>query len=107
MHFDLLLEDNGSCRTWRLPCIPDIDGPSVSATPLLPHKLHWLEREAGAVSGGRGWAKRIVGGKFYGSLPFEKDGDISININSSNLTGRLFLSNNLCQITCFSNFDVI
>ncbi len=98
LHFDLLLEDREFCRTWRLPSIPLVNGPKVEAIPLPPHKLHWLERNESAVSGDRGWAKRIFSGKFYGSLPQDKYAFISIEISSSNLSGRLQLGNNLCQI---------
>ena len=36
IHFDLLLEDKGFCRTWRLSDIPSLDGPYVDSVILLP-----------------------------------------------------------------------
>ena len=101
LHFDLLLEDQGFCRTWRLPEVPLVDGPLVEAIPLNPHGLHWLERKESVVSGGRGWAKRILIGNFFGSLPLEIDGFVSIDLISSNLNGQLRLENNSCQIFSF------
>ena len=68
-HLDLLLEDGDSCRSWRLEAIPLLDGPAVRATPLPPHRLVWLEREAADVSGDRGWARRVVAGTMRSSLP--------------------------------------
>ena len=68
-HVDLLLEDGESCRTWRLSSVPLPNGPSLQAIPLPRHRLIWLERTSAAVSGGRGWGRRIVGGTFQGVLP--------------------------------------
>ena len=68
-HVDLLLEDGESCRTWRLSSVPLPNGPSLQVIPLPRHRLIWLERTSAAVSGGRGWGRRIVGGAFQGVLP--------------------------------------
>ena len=68
-HVDLLLEDGESCRTWRLCSVPLPNGPSLQAIPLPRHRLIWLERTAAAVSGERGWGRRILGGSFQGVLP--------------------------------------
>jgi hypothetical protein len=61
-HFDLLLEAGEACRTWRLLEIPQADGPPVAAIELPPHRLVWLERLEGEVSGGRGVARRVAAG---------------------------------------------
>ena len=58
-----------SCRTWRLCSVPLPNGPSLQAIPLPRHRLIWLDRTAAAVSGGRGWGRRILGGSFQGVLP--------------------------------------
>ncbi len=63
-HFDLLLEEADSCRTWRLAEIPRVDGPPVAATPLPVHRLVWLERLEGEVTGGRGFARRVDAGTY-------------------------------------------
>ncbi len=99
LHFDLLLEDEGFCRAWRLARIPLIDGPLVEAIGISAHKLYWLEREESPVSGDRGWAKRIVLGYFHGSLPSDNKDSLSIEIQSTLLRGRLELRNNLCKIS--------
>ncbi len=99
MHFDLLLEDIESCRTWRLNNIPIVNGPAVQAVLIAPHKLYWLEREEAFVSGGRGWAKRVVGGEFLGHLPFGENDLVKIQVISPTLTGCLEIVNNFCKIS--------
>ena len=63
-HFDLLLEAGEACRTWRLVEIPEVGGPAVAAVELPPHRLVWLERLEGEVSGGRGVARRVDAGSY-------------------------------------------
>ena len=105
-HFDLLLEDGDFCRTWNLKDIPRVNGPSVAATLIAPHKLHWLDREESEVSGGRGWAKRIDQGYFNGSLPKNEDDFVSIEIHSSCFSGRLEIGRQLCKLVPLSKFHV-
>ncbi len=64
LHYDLLLEQGPACRTWRLTGIPEPGGPEVIAVELPPHRLGWLDHDAGEVSGGRGFARRIDGGTY-------------------------------------------
>lgn len=51
-HWDFLLEQGDTCRTWRLTAAPDSGG-EVIAEPLPDHRLLYLEYE-GPVSGNRG-----------------------------------------------------
>jgi hypothetical protein len=62
LHYDLLVEAGDACRTWRLATVPRPGGPAVAAVELAAHRLAWLDHEAGPVSGGRGFARRIDGG---------------------------------------------
>ncbi len=82
-HVDLLLEDGDSCRTWRLISLPLPDGPSLQATPLPRHRLIWLERTAAAVSNGRGWGRRILGGVFQGVLPRHPEDPIKVVLHGT------------------------
>ena len=107
LHYDLLLEDVQDCRSWRLSNIPSLNGPSVDAIPISPHKLYWLERDESLVSGGRGWAKQIYTGTFSGSLPVSKSEMLSIEIMSTSLSARLQIVNSLCRITSNPKFDFI
>jgi hypothetical protein len=63
-HFDLLLEAGTACRTWRMMAVPEHGGAAVAALELPPHRLVWLERLEGEVSGGRGFARRIDAGSY-------------------------------------------
>jgi len=63
-HFDLLLEAGSACRTWRLLDAPQSGGEPVVALELPPHRLAWLDHVAGAVSGGRGFARRVDAGTY-------------------------------------------
>ena len=63
-HFDLLLEQSDACETWRLSDIPQLEGPAVVATRLPDHRLVWLDRLEGEVSGGRGFARRVESGSY-------------------------------------------
>ena len=63
-HFDLLLEQPDACETWRLADIPQVEQPAVAATQLPDHRLVWLDRLEGEVSGGRGFARRVDSGSY-------------------------------------------
>ena len=69
IHYDLLLEDDDFCRTWRLSDIPFLDGPYVDSVYIHPHKLEWLDIQEKVVSDNRGVATRIKKGTFLKSLP--------------------------------------
>jgi hypothetical protein len=62
LHWDLLLEEEYSARTWRLlrkPCL----GEPIAAEPLPNHRLMYLDYE-GVVSGDRGTVKRFLAGTY-------------------------------------------
>jgi len=56
LHWDLMLEENDSLRTWRLARQPDTEG-LIAAEALPDHRLAYLDYE-GPVSGGRGTVKQ-------------------------------------------------
>ena len=62
LHWDLLLEERDSARSWRLlrkPCL----GEPIAAEPLPDHRLMYLDYE-GVVSGDRGSVKRFLSGTY-------------------------------------------
>lgn len=91
-HFDLLLEEVDACRTWRLTEIPRIDGPPVAATPLPAHRLVWLERLEGEVSGGRGFARRVDAGTYETQPPAVADGVCVVWLQGTVLTGLVTIT---------------
>jgi hypothetical protein len=94
-HFDLLLEAGTACRTWRLMVLPSTAGDTVVAIELPPHRLVWLERLEGEVSGGRGFARRVDAGS-YDLLTCDADDMaaatvIVLTLGGMTLAGRLRL----------------
>ena len=98
-HYDLLLEDGDSCRTWRLADIPTADGSSQNATALPAHRLVWLEPRHAAVSGNRGWAERVMAGCYDGELPRDPSKPVEIRLVAGDLLGTLQISNGRCCVT--------
>ena len=56
-HWDLLLEVENDCRTWRLLESPATIESRMNAVPIAPHRLLYLDYE-GPVSQGRGTVSR-------------------------------------------------
>lgn len=91
-HFDLLLEEVDTCRTWRLAEIPRADGPPVAVTPLPAHRLVWLERLEGGVSGGRGFARRVDVGT-YEVLSGQPDSEpVVVRLHGQTVRGLLTIA---------------
>ena len=96
IHYDLLLEaGDGRCRTCRLATLPEPDGGPVDAHLLAPHRAAWLDHEAGEVSGGRGFARRIDAGDYDpagAAADMTAAGDaIAVALHGAVVTGRLQL----------------
>ena len=62
LHWDLLLEEESSARTWRLLRKPCLSEP-IAAEPLAPHRLMYLDYE-GPVSENRGHVERVLAGTY-------------------------------------------
>ena len=97
-HFDLLLEDGDSCRTWRLANLPRLNEAATAAIPLPAHRKVWLEPRSAAVSGDRGWAERIHAGSYSGMLPTATDAVINLQLEGD-LQGRLHISDGHCSLS--------
>ena len=103
-HFDLVLEDGDarSCRTWRLQRNSQRQGnpmPRYSPLrPLVPHRLIWLEPRSAAVSGGRGWAERVMAGSYQGNLPDNSAHPVELTLLDGDLRGQLRIQQGHCSI---------
>jgi len=97
-HYDLLLEDGDACRTWRLAALPEPGGPAVEAVALTPHRLGWLDHEAGEVSGGRGFARRIDAGT-YEPAPATAAGDFAVQLQGGTVSGTLEVRGSSCLLS--------
>jgi len=100
-HYDLLLEDGESCRTWRLASLPEPGGPAVEATALAPHRLAWLDHEAGAVSGDRGFARRIDGGTYEPARTSTAEpGSVVVTLHGRIVSGTFEIRSSACHRPC-------
>lgn len=66
VHFDLMLENDGVLRTWRLEQPPEGQR-RQPATLSFDHRLVYLDYE-GPISGDRGWVRRWDAGTYQGEL---------------------------------------
>ena len=98
IHFDLLLEDQEFCRTWRLSDIPLVDGPYVHSDAIAPHKLDWLDVEEKVVSGNRGVVTRVQKGIFLELLPSIKTSSIQLLLQWEDVECVLVIDENGCKI---------
>ena len=98
IHFDLLLEDNNFCRTWRLRQIPLLNGPYVNSVSIAPHNLEWLDIKEKVVTGNRGLATRIKKGIFFNSLPVIEKNMINVSLKWEGVEGDLVIDENGCRI---------
>ena len=97
-HFDLLLEDGEACRTWRLDQPPQLEHTPQTAVPLPAHRLVWLEPRSAAVSGNRGWAERVMAGRYSGALPQQSDAPVRVQLRDGELNGVLVINAGTCQL---------
>ena len=97
-HFDLLLEDGESCRTWRLNDPPGLERAPQPAVALPAHRLVWLEPRSAAVSGNRGWAERVMAGRYSGVLPNDPASAIQVVLHEGDLNGVLVINDALCEL---------
>jgi hypothetical protein len=89
VHWDFMLEvePGGGLRTWAFDD-PLRVGQEISARALTDHRPAYLDYE-GAVSGGRGYVRRIAGG-MYEPVVWEADA-ILVRLRGTYLTGELAL----------------
>ena len=104
-HFDLLLEEEHNCRSWRLNKMPEKDGSPLDIIAVSPHDLSWLETEGRYVSGGRGWASPVATGYFLGNLPSEFGSAFRIKLFGDHLSGTLEIKESQCIFRRNGLFD--
>ena len=102
-HFDLLLEDQKFCRTWRLSDIPLLDGPYVESLFIPPHDLYWLDIEEKLVSGNRGIATRVKQGIFFNSLPINLNSSLDLSLQWEDNDAYLLIDKNGCKVLSKKN----
>ena len=100
IHFDLLLEDQECCRSWRLSDIPLLDGPYVDSVYIPPHRLYWLDIKEKVLSGNRGTATRVKKGVFWSALPIIDKRSIKLSLGWEEFEVDLVIDENGCRIFC-------
>ncbi len=101
LHWDLLLEKDTSCRSWRLlrePC----SGEPIAAEPLPPHRLLYLDYE-GPVTGNRGNVRRVVSGSYCVGESAEEELHIRLSHNAVLTSGRLQIQSDGRQFWTFDS----
>lgn len=88
LHWDFMLEQQGSLRTWRLRQ-PPAAGLVLEAEPLPAHRIAYLDYE-GPVSGDRGTVQRWDRGEF--SIEEFTDVSIQVRLHGTKLDGVVHLS---------------
>ena len=100
LHWDFLLEEEASARTWRLLRKPCADEP-IAAEPLFAHRLVYLDYE-GPVSGDRGRVARVFNG-FYEQI---SSGPLMLELRlSGNSPGATVRIRTLSDGRVFMEFD--
>jgi hypothetical protein len=87
LHWDFMLEQEETLRTWRLEAPPDSQR-AIDALPLPDHRRQYLDYE-GPVSGNRGTVCRWDAGDYQTVL--ETPGRIEVELRGTRLRGRAIL----------------
>ena len=98
-HFDLLLEDQKFCRTWRLSDIPLLDGSYVDSVQIAPHRLGWLKTKEKVISGNRGVATMVKKGIFFQQLPIIDKCFINLALKWEDIDSDLVIDEKGCRIS--------
>ena len=98
VHYDFLLENGQDCKTWKLPILPKLDGPSVEIFKHSNHRLIWLTIESKLLTHNRGYVKSIDNGIF---TPYEVDLDnnnFSVILKGKSIKGLFKKIANSCKL---------
>ena len=83
-HFDLMLEEGGTLRTWACDQLPAL-GQSVTAQRLPDHRLAYLNYE-GPVAG-RGEVTRVIAGEYV--FVAETEDELLVRLTGENIRALL------------------
>jgi len=99
IHFDFLVENGKDCLTWKFLKLPLLNQASIEIFKQPNHRLVWLSRTEHALSGNRGFVKRIDHGIFKN---VSKEGDSEnyrFILNGELLSGLFEISANSCRLS--------
>ena len=98
VHYDFLLENGQDCKTWKLPILPILDGPSVAIFKHSNHRLIWLTIESKFLTNNRGYVKRVDNGIFKPHEVSLESNNFSIILQGRLIYGLFKKNANLCQL---------
>ena len=99
MHYDLLIEGEIDCNTWKLYEIPTLDKCIVKIIKQSQHRLIWLTRVEYELSNNRGFVKRIDHGTFSHVVHKQGSKELKFILNGNSLNGLLTIYENFCHLT--------
>jgi len=99
IHYDYLVENEIDCLTWKFLKLPLLNQASIEIFKQPNHRLVWLSRVEHALSGNRGFVKRIDHG-IYKNLSNNLDSECFRFILDGQLLYGLFeISGNSCRLS--------
>ena len=98
VHYDFLLENGQDCKTWKLPILPILDGPSVEIFKHSNHRLIWLTIENKLLTNDRGYVQRVDNGTFKVLGVGINSNNFSIILKGNYINGLFIKNANLCQL---------
>ena len=99
IHYDLLLEDQLDCLTWKLDKVPLINKGFVAINKQPNHRLVWLSRIQYELSNNRGIVKRIDHGTFINISRKSDLQELKFLLNGNLINGLFVIAGNICQLT--------
>ena len=93
-HWDFMLEQGGTLRSWRLLQEP-LSGMVISAVSLPNHRKHYLDYE-GPISNNRGEVQRWDRGEF--ACIEESDEHLTVQLDGQRLCGKAVLARDAATI---------
>ena len=99
IHYDLLIEDELDCLTWKLDKIPLINKSFVAIKKQPNHRLVWLSRIQYKLSNNRGIVKRIDHGTFINISRKSDLQELKFLLNGTLMNGLFVIAGNICQLT--------
>jgi hypothetical protein len=89
VHWDLMLEQDGSLLTFRVPCPPEEIASPIQVTKIAGHALRFLTYE-GPVQNNTGWVRIADGGTLR--IHVQTDTRISFTLSGRTLQGPFALT---------------
>ena len=99
IHYDFLVENGIDCLTWKFFKLPLLNNSSTEIFKQPNHRLVWLSRIEHALSGNRGFVKRIDHGIFK-SVSEKLDSEyFQFILDGQLLCGLFEISGSYCRLS--------